>query len=815
MSISSHSNISQVLQDIAMVNKNARNFDILSKQLSTGRRYESLRDYGTFVSKIINMQSVVSTRESYIRAIDLVSFNIEAYQETLGEIDNITRQAFKAAGEAPPDPKDQSGLVSWRNNVANTADLLLRQLEAVLNTNIGGKYVFSGNQYQSPALKDLTTLQTFAASDIVNPRIHQYQTLNNMPQGSIHFKPGELTKEVIIRVAGDVDPESNPEKFKLHLDQVVPVDPNQTASVITKPDALGTINDNDVTMSIENVGVHSLEEGGTYTFKVKRQGGDLSAPQTVQFENLLGVDVDASDFTAPLPTSYTFPAGETEHTFTVTTTNDATIENNEHFAIRVKPDASYAVDDNAGVASAHINDNDDYKPYLSIARTSAVAQDEDSGGAHTFVITRDNPHLHAEPQIVRWSVDQDTSTADAKDFGGTWPSGTVTFLAGETSKTITINVDNDQTVESDETFQVKIDAGNVIQSHAESTIKNDEVSFGIQPYHADNSMVSAHSFVVTRSGDASVSSSVEVDAKYLSGGAPLTSNQTVTFAAGETEKIISFNSFNAVTDDVMQVTLKNASTTSGAAHIESYNSTAEGKIYQNAPNGMIVTSTPDSTVTEGNTGTSTELKFTVARLDSSIEEYVSYSVQGLNSKDSADSKDFAQGYGIVPSYTATDETGATGEFTYMYNTVAGQKDPLLWQQQSVGLRDGESQEYGVTATDPAFQKLIRALLIMKSSTETRNVGQEVVMLNAAKDIVAEATTEVRQLLAANATVVNSIETTRSAHVSFNTLAKNKLGAITDIDPAEAAAELTSLQSMVNASYSLIAKRAKLSLANFL
>ena len=78
MSISNYSNVSQVLQDIELVKRNAQNFDVLGKQLSTGKRHESLRDYGTFVSKIINMQGVVSTRESYIRAIDLASFNVEA-----------------------------------------------------------------------------------------------------------------------------------------------------------------------------------------------------------------------------------------------------------------------------------------------------------------------------------------------------------------------------------------------------------------------------------------------------------------------------------------------------------------------------------------------------------------------------------------------------------------------------------------------------------------------------------------------------------------------------------------------------------------
>ena len=147
----------------------------------------------------------------------------------------------------------------------------------------------------------------------------------------------------------------------------------------------------------------------------------------------------------------------------------------------------------------------------------------------------------------------------------------------------------------------------------------------------------------------------------------------------------------------MQVTLTNATTGAGnTAHIESYASTAEGKIYDDdTPTKTVSVATLASTVTEGDDGVTKDVTFIITRADISgtglPEEYVSYNVEGMN-KDSADSKDFLQGYGIVPSYTATDASGATGEFTYMYDTVAGQKDPLLWQQQSIGLRDGESQD---------------------------------------------------------------------------------------------------------------------------
>src|SRR5439155_16239830 len=45
-------------------------------------------------------------------------------------------------------------------------------------------------------------------------------------------------------------------------------------------------------------------------------------------------------------------------------------------------------------------------------------------------------------------------SADAEDFGGVFPSGTLTFVPGKTSKTITIDVVGDTVVEPDEMFWV-------------------------------------------------------------------------------------------------------------------------------------------------------------------------------------------------------------------------------------------------------------------------------------------------------------------------------------------------------------------------
>jgi len=65
------------------------------------------------------------------------------------------------------------------------------------------------------------------------------------------------------------------------------------------------------------------------------------------------------------------------------------------------------------------------------------------------------------------------------------PTGSVTFLAGETQKTVTIAVQSDQVVEEDETFTVTLtgasDHGTIVTSTAVGTIINDDSRYDVVP----------------------------------------------------------------------------------------------------------------------------------------------------------------------------------------------------------------------------------------------------------------------------------------------------------------------------------------------
>ena len=94
---------------------------------------------------------------------------------------------------------------------------------------------------------------------------------------------------------------------------------------------------------------------------------------------------------------------------------------------------------------------------LSIAAVSADKVEGQSGSTpFTFTVTRGGNTSLATS--VSWAVTgSGANPASASDFvGAVLPSGTVSFAAGETSKTITVNVAGDTVVEPNEVFTVTL-----------------------------------------------------------------------------------------------------------------------------------------------------------------------------------------------------------------------------------------------------------------------------------------------------------------------------------------------------------------------
>jgi Ca2+-binding RTX toxin-like protein len=94
---------------------------------------------------------------------------------------------------------------------------------------------------------------------------------------------------------------------------------------------------------------------------------------------------------------------------------------------------------------------------LSIEATAAVWPEGDSpeNTLFTFTVTRSGD-LSATTSVDYVVGIGETATADADDFGGTLPAGTIVFSADEASVEISIGVSGDDQVEVDENFTVML-----------------------------------------------------------------------------------------------------------------------------------------------------------------------------------------------------------------------------------------------------------------------------------------------------------------------------------------------------------------------
>jgi hypothetical protein len=262
----------------------------------------------------------------------------------------------------------------------------------------------------------------------------------------------------------------------------------------------------------------------------------------------------ANDFVGnTIPTGIvTFAAGETSKTVTVNVQGDTVIESNEGFTVTLSNPVGSVVIATASASGTIQNDD----ASVSIAAADTTKAEGNSGTTaftFTLTLTGDTSIAHT----VGWSVaGSGANPANAADFvGGALPTGSVSFAAGETSKTVTVNVQGDSAVESTEGFVVTLanpSSGLTIgTATANGTITNDDASVSIAATDANkaegNAGTTAFTFTLTLTGDTSIAHNVAwsvagsganpASASDFAGG--VLPSGSVTFATGETTKIVS------------------------------------------------------------------------------------------------------------------------------------------------------------------------------------------------------------------------------------------------------------------------------------
>ena len=216
-----------------------------------------------------------------------------------------------------------------------------------------------------------------------------------------------------------------------------------------------------ILLSIATVNATQIEgdSGNTpFTFVVTRSG--YTGETTIVNYTITGNganQADASDFGGTLPSgTIGFAPGETSKTITVNATGDTTVEPDKGFKVSLSLSTpSNGIIFTTATAAATIRD-DDPAPTLAIAPVDANKYEGDSGNTpFEFVVTRVGNNTRTSS--VNFAVTgSGTNPANAADFGGTLPTGTVNFASGQSSQRITINVSGDKTLERNENFTVTL-----------------------------------------------------------------------------------------------------------------------------------------------------------------------------------------------------------------------------------------------------------------------------------------------------------------------------------------------------------------------
>jgi len=267
-----------------------------------------------------------------------------------------------------------------------------------------------------------------------------------LPTGTLHFAAGETSKVLEIAVNGDDLGESD-EQFTVQLSSSgggSSVNPLQGS-------ARATIQSDDVALTVLALDNSRLEGApGTttpLTYRILRAGPDDVA-LTIHY-SIIGA-VDANDFTIPLTGTITLAAGVSEMIFNLPIRGDSLREGDESFDLTFSHPAIVGGSTTLG---GTIRDDD---LGLAISGPDSLVEGDSGLQTVTYQLTR-NPTASAE--TFYWSVTPGAGQGvDGDDFGGTLPSGSVTFAAGSTTASFSFQVSGDRAVEADELMSIVLRA---------------------------------------------------------------------------------------------------------------------------------------------------------------------------------------------------------------------------------------------------------------------------------------------------------------------------------------------------------------------
>jgi hypothetical protein len=252
------------------------------------------------------------------------------------------------------------------------------------------------------------------------------------------------------------------------------------------------------------------------------------------------------DFREVLATAQTIPAGQTSKTFNVDVLGDAMVEGHEIFAL-IPTNAVGAVVNASHDRGLATIQNDD-GPLLSIGDVTVTEGNAGTTKSATFTVSLSQAAPTAVTYNIFTAADTGANAATATtDYLGNSLSDTIP--AGQLSKTFSVTINGDATLEPPETFLVKIGApigASLIDGVGVGTITNDDagpmLSVADVGLGEGNSGTRTLPFTVqlSQAANATVTCTATTsDGSATAGSDYVALSTTVTLTAGQTSKTVS------------------------------------------------------------------------------------------------------------------------------------------------------------------------------------------------------------------------------------------------------------------------------------
>ena len=367
--------------------------------------------------------------------------------------------------------------------------------------------------------------------------------------GTITFSPGDTTQNVPVSTLADVIDEQD-ETVRVTLSNPVNVTLNDSEGIltITDDDSEPTVSISDITIPNENAVVRTT----TVTLSAASE-----KTITVDYATADGTATAANDYISASGT-LSFAPGDTTKTVSFTMVQDTLDELDETFTIGLSNPTNTTISNATGTVT--ITD-DEGTPTLSVAHVTTTDE-----SATNLVATITLSGVSSQVVTVNYATADGTATAGS-DYTST--SGSLTFNAGDTTKTVNVPILADTLDEENETFTFTLSSAlNAAVSTSSGigtmTITDDDIA----PTVSINDVTASEGAgTANLTASLSVASGRTITVDYATsddtasaGSDYTTGSGTITFAPGVTTQNVPIAIISNATDEpneTMKVTLSN------------------------------------------------------------------------------------------------------------------------------------------------------------------------------------------------------------------------------------------------------------------